>query len=144
MEYLNKQANACNDKNFDDFINNSVNKLNFKEVEERMRLIDENYEYSVFLNRKITLENGELLKGEKVWNDYANLLKNNKLNYAEKKVKLSEITSKLNYFIYKVRKNDFSYEDRIGGLYYISDGEKYFKNGKFNRENFDKAIGDFI
>lgn len=85
MEYLNKQANACNDKNFDDFINNSVNKLNFKEVEERMRLIDENYEYSVFLNRKITLENGELLKGEKVWNDYANLLKNNKLNYAEKR-----------------------------------------------------------
>lgn len=144
LEYLNKQANACNDKNFDDFINNSVNKLNFKEVEERMRLIDENYEYSVFLNRKITLENGELLKGEKVWNDYANLLKNNKLNYAEKKVKLSEITSKLNYFIYKVRKNDFSYEDRIGGLYYISDGEKYFKNGKFNRENFDKGIGDFI
>ncbi|GAA0725851.1 CRISPR-associated helicase/endonuclease Cas3 [Clostridium malenominatum] len=144
LEELNKKANKYDDKNFKEFINNSINKLNFREVEERMKLIDERYEYNVFLNRRIDLENGEILEGEKVWSDYIDLLKNNKLSYAEKKVKLSEISSKLNYFLYKINKNDFTYEDRIGDIYYIPNGENYFLNGKFNRENFNKGIGDFI
>ncbi|MGY0373980.1 CRISPR-associated helicase Cas3' [Clostridium sp. JNZ J1-5] len=144
LEHLNKEANKCNEKNFNDFISNSVNKLDFKEVEERMKLIDENYEYSVFLNRTITLEDGDLLEGEKVWSEYINLLKDSSLGYAERKVKLSEITSKLNYFIYKVKNNDFTYEERVGDLYYIHDGEKYFKNGKFDRKSFKSGIGDFI
>lgn len=144
IEELNKYANTYNQRNFNDFIDNSVNKLNFKNVEERMKLIDERFEYSVFLNRTITQKDGTILDGEKIWNDYVNLLKNNELGYAEKKVKLSDITSKLNYFIYKVDRSDFSYEMSIGDMYYISDGEKYFKNGKFDRENFNKGIGDFI
>lgn len=144
LKALNKDAKKHNDKNFDQFIKESVNKLNFREVQERMKLIDDRYEYSVFLNRVIKLENGEILYGEKVWKDYINLLKDNKLDYAEKKVKLSNITSNLNYFIYKVNKNDFTYEDRVGDMYYITNGENYFNNGKFNRENFNKGIGDFI
>ncbi|MCY6958356.1 CRISPR-associated helicase Cas3' [Clostridium brassicae] len=144
LKELNKHASNLTDKNFNDFIKNSINKLNFKQIEERMKLIDERYEYSAFLNRTLKLENGEILDGEKVWNDYISLLKGSSLDYAEQKVRLSEVKSKLNYFIYKVNKNDFSYEDRIGDLYYIEDGEKYFENGKFNRENFNKGIGDFI
>lgn len=144
LDYLIKESNKHNDKNFSDFIYSEVNKLNFNKVEERMKLIDERFEYSVFLNRELNLEDGEILEGKVVWDQYVNLLKDTKLDYAEKKVKLSEIISKLNYFIYKVNNNDFSYEERLGDMYYISDGEKYFKNGKFDRENFKKGIGDFI
>lgn len=144
LRELNKQAVMLNENNFDKFITESVNKLNFNEVEERMKLIDERYEYSVFLSRKIKGENGEDIDGEVIWKDYINLLKNNKLDYAEKKIKLSILTSKLNYFIYKVDRNDFTYENRIGDLYYIPDGEKYFADGKFDRKNFNKGINDYI
>lgn len=150
LKELNKHAVELNDKNFNKFIKECVNRLNFKEIEERMKLIDELYEYSVFLSRVIEKEDegldvkDRILDGKVIWAEYIDLLKNNDLDYAEKKVKLSMITSKLNYFIYKVSKNDFSYEDRIGDMYYIEDGEKYFVDGKFDRENFNKGIGDFI
>lgn len=157
LKELNKHADELNDKNFNKFIKECVNKLNFKEIEERMKLIDERYEYSVFLSRIIEGEHEvidgqdefqpdkvEILDGKVIWNEYIDLLKNNSLDYAEKKVKLSMVTSKLSYFIYKVSKNDFSYEDRIGDMYYIEDGDKYFVEGKFDRENFNKGIGDFI
>ncbi|MBY6950091.1 CRISPR-associated helicase/endonuclease Cas3 [Clostridium botulinum] len=144
IKALNKRAKEHNESSFKSFMLEKVNKLNFKEIEERMKLIDELYENSVFLNRKIKLENGEILEGEKVWSEYISILKNNKLDYAKKKVELSKVSANLNYFIYQVNTNDFTYEERIGNIYYIPDGEKYFVEGKFDRENFNKGIGDFI
>ncbi|NFJ15752.1 CRISPR-associated helicase Cas3', partial [Clostridium botulinum] len=144
IKALNKRAKEHNESSFKSFMLEKVNKLNFKEIEERMKLIDELYENSVFLNRKIKLENGEILEGEKVWSEYISILKNNKLDYAKKKVELSKVSANLNYFIYQVNTNDFIYEERIGNIYYIPDGEKYFVEGKFDRENFNKGIGDFI
>lgn len=144
IKQLNKKAKEYNDSSFQSFLSEKVNKLNFKDIEERMRLIDELYKNSVFLSRNIELEDGKILSGREVWNNYIDILKNNKLDYAEKKVKLSEVTANLNYFIYQVESNDFTYEDRIGDIYYIEDGEKYFEEGKFDREKFNKGIGDFI
>ena len=144
LDWLNKRSNGASNENFGVFINDIVNKLNFKEINKKMTLIDEHYEYSVFLSRKIQLEDGKILDGDKVWDKYIQLLQDNKLSYAEKKVKLSRANSNLNYFIYKVKTNNFTYEKNIGDLYYISDGEKYFHDGKFDREKFDKGIGDFI
>lgn len=144
IKELNKKATEYTDSSFQNFLLEKVNKLNFTDIEERMKLIDELYKNNVFLSRNIQLEDGETLHGEEVWNEYSSLLKNNKLDYAEKKVKLSEVTANLNYFIYQVEKDDFTYEDRIGDIYYIEDGEKYFEEGKFDRKKFDNGIGDFI
>lgn len=144
IEELNKKAKEQTDSSFQSFLLEKVNNLNFIDIEERMKLIDELYRNSVFLSRNIQLENGQELDGCKVWNDYISILKNNKLDYAQKKVELSNIAAKLNYFIYQVKKDDFTYEDRIGDIYYIEDGEKYFEEGKFDRKKFNNGIGDFI
>ncbi|WP_392486913.1 CRISPR-associated helicase Cas3' [Haloimpatiens sp. FM7315] len=146
LDELNRNAEKHNDLNFYKFIEENIDKLNFKKVEDRMKLIDERYEYTVYLSRDINLndEKNTVLHGDEIWQKYIEILKNNKINYAEKKIKLSEITSKLNYFIYKVNSNDFAYNDRIGDIYFIEDGEKYFVSGKFDRENFNRGIGDFI
>lgn len=144
IKELNKKAGEHNDSSFQTFFLDKIKTLNFKGIEERMKLIDELYKNSVFLNRNITLENEEELCGEDVWNEYIAILKNNKLDYAEKKIKLSQVTANLNYFIYEVPSNDFIYEDRIGDIYYIGDGEKYFEDGKFDRKKFKSIIVDFI
>lgn len=144
LKELNKRAKKINDENFESFINNDVKFLNFTNVEERMKLIDERYEYSVFLNREIRLDDNNILNGEQVWSQYIDLLKNNDMGYSEKKIKMSRVNKYMNYFIYKVRSDDFTYGERIGDIYYIDDGEKYFINGKFDRESFDKGINDFI
>lgn len=139
LRELNKNAKRLNDKNFDEFINESVGKLNFEKIEKRMELIDEHFEYNLFVGRIIKLEDGKVINGKVIWEEYTKLLKNNNLSYAEKKVKLSKIISKLNYFIYKVDIIN-SYDERIGDLYYIADGEKYFINDKFDRNEYNKGL----
>lgn len=125
---------------FCDFLEKSVKTLDFKSVGEHMNLIDENYEYSVFLNRKIQISESELLDGEEVWNNYLEILSDKDMEYSEKRVKLFDASTLLNSFIYKTKKTDFTYEQRIGDLFYIPDGEKYFENGKFNREKFERNL----
>ena len=67
------------------------------------------------------------------------------MDYSEKRVKLSMVKSKMNYFIYQIKKNsDLIYNDKIGELFYIDDGEKYFDHGKLNREKIENNIGEFV
>lgn len=122
---------------FDDFLKSDINKLQFIEIENKMNLIDDQYQYSVFLSRDIQISDTEVLQGEKVWDNYVKLLGNNDMDYAERKIKLQEAAILLNHFIYKTRKKDFPYEKNMGDLYYISDCEKYFVDGRFVRKLFD-------
>ena len=39
---------------------------------------------------------------------------------------------------------NISYDDAIGELYYIEEGQKYFKNDKIDKEKIITGIGDFI
>ncbi|SFA71930.1 CRISPR-associated helicase/endonuclease Cas3 [Clostridium frigidicarnis] len=145
LKRINGESEKLNGNNIQAFINDVIGKLNFLGVEQKMKLIDDDKdEVTVFLCREISLENGEILNGKDVWDDYKNLLKNSDLDYAEKKVKLSKITSNLNYYIYKVKSRDFSYNKRLGEIYCIDEGEKYFTNGKFDRESFNTGASDFI
>lgn len=145
LKRINDESEKLNGNNIQAFINDVIGKLNFLGVEQKMKLIDDDKdEVTVFLCREISLENGEILNGKDVWDDYKNLFKNSDLDYAEKKVKLSKITSNLNYYIYKVKSRDFSYNERLGEIYCIDEGEKYFTNGKFDRENFNTGASDFI
>lgn len=141
--------------NYNDTQNEDINlekflekagKLDFAAIEKRMRLIDDDdWSMSIYLCSDLELEDGTVISGIDTWRDYKKLLTSNDLDYAEKVIKLSEITSKMNYFIYQIKKNDnFTYNDKVGSLYCIYDGNQYFKNGKLDKEKFITGIGDFI
>lgn len=134
-----------NDSNLEKFFTEEVGKLNFKNVEKRMRLIDDNnWNMSVYLGRVIEKENEEI-DGVKIWYEYKSVLQNSKMNYAEKQVKLSQIKSLMNYFIYEIKKNvNLPYTDKIGELYFIEDGDKYFEDEKLNKEKFVEEVGLFL
>lgn len=137
-----------NSNNTEAFFLQTVGNLEFRSVEEKMKLLDDDKnEISLFMNREYIDETGKLIKGSEVWNTYKSLLENNDMNYAEKTVKLSEVRALANNFIYKVPlKYNISYNDRIimGDILYLEDCEQYFKNGKLDRERFEKDVGDII
>lgn len=131
--------------NLDEFFSQDVGGLNFKKIKSRMELIsDDMWSISVYLSTRIKTEDNLILDGKEIWDNYRNLLSDNKLEYAEKQVKLSEARSLLNYFIYQVKKTNIPYNDRVGELYFIEDGEKYFRDGKVDKEKLTTGIGDFI
>lgn len=141
----NKEYSSCENKyNKDNFFLDDVLKLKFEEIEERMKLIeDNNNDISVFLSRII--DNGvEVLNGDEIWENYKFLLRDNKMDYAEKKVKLSEVLSKMNNFIYKIRFTNLSYNDRIGELIKIDNGDEYFKDNKLDKKKFESSIGELF
>ncbi|MCD3297817.1 helicase-related protein, partial [Clostridium botulinum] len=142
LDSINKNGtDKYKENSMTNFVKKDINEFNFMKVNERMKLIDDDkMECSVFLNREVELDHGVILYGEDVWNQYNELLKNNEMNYAEKKVKLSEINSKMSYFVYKVKKGNFNDNGCIGDIHYIENGEEYFQNGKFNRKKFDGSI----
>lgn len=145
-ELADEYNNSTNSKySIEEFFEEIVAGLDFYKISERMRLIDDdNRTVSVFLARKIEDDLGNIIDGVDIWNKYIELLKDKKLEYAEREVKLSEIRAKMNYFIYEVKELNISYDDVIGELYYIEDGEKYFKNKKIDKEKIITGIGDFI
>lgn len=120
------------EKSIESFRNEMLSQFKFNEIEKIMKLIDEKSKVTLFLNTEIELEDGNILIGINIWNEYCNILLNKELSYAERRVKLSEISEKMDYFTYEVNDISFSYNDRIGDLIYIEDGERYLKDGKFN------------
>lgn len=137
---IEENKNKHNDENIDVFKNDIVGKLDFKSVNERMTLIDKLRDYTIFLNTQVEDESGNIVVGSDVWEDYVSLLKNNDIEYSEKRVKMSDIMEKLDYFTYKLRKFDNSFNDYIGDIFYIDDGEQYFTDGKFDRSKFNENV----
>ncbi len=138
LEFILVENKRYNDRNIQDFLRNIVGKMKSKEIEDRMKLIDDINTVQVFLARKVVIEDVEV-DGKDIWEQYRQLLCDNKMSYAERKVKLSQLSEKLDLFIWNVRVFNKSYNEQIGGIYYIEDGEQYFEDGKFNRK---KLTGD--
>jgi CRISPR-associated endonuclease/helicase Cas3 len=136
-----REANVPNAKSLDNFRKDSVSHLKFFEISERLKLIEEREDFPVFLNRDITVK-GEVLSGSQVWSEYKELLNNNVLTYAEKRVKLSRATTRVNYFIYKVYKDGFSYQEKIGDISYIENGIEYFIRQTDGKMKFDRSKFD--
>jgi len=146
IERLKSLTSGFNELNIEEFFKKQVENLDFKTVEERLRLIKDNEsKISVYLSSSELSVKDQKLNGEELWCKYKELLLDKEMDYAERKVKLSEIRSKMNNFIYEIKWNyDFPYNDRLGELYFIEDGDNYFKEGKLNKEKFISGIGDFI
>lgn len=129
-----------NNKNIDKFREESVLHLKFDEIKKRLKLIDDDRnEYTVFINRCVEIDEGKVIYGIDVWKEYKELLTNPDIDYSEKKVKLSIVNEKLDYFLYRVNNFPGSYSDVVGDIFYLDDGEKYFIDGKFDRELFNKS-----
>lgn len=142
--YLEKEAKRLSESSYSSFMKEKVSMLDFTGVKERMNLIDNRFEYTVFLNRTLEIGNGETLIGSQVWEEYISVLMDRDMGYAERKIKISEVTSKMAFFIYKVNNNNFTFNDQIGDIYYIEDSDVYFNGGKFNRDMFNNHWGGFI
>lgn len=128
------------------FVEQEVGKLAFDKVEKRMQLIEEDHwTMSVFLARRIQLPSGESLDGSEIWNQYKELLTKPQEDYAKFRVKLSQINSKLNLFIYKIKKNsNLTFNDRIGEIYYLENGDDFFEDNRLNKTKLEEAGGLFI
>ena len=146
IDRLKSKTGGINELNIENFFKDEIGSLDFKKVEEKMTLIkDDKNEISIFLCSDLKIKNGETLIGNDVWNEYKTLLLNKEMEYSERKVKLSNIRSKMNNFIYKIKWNEnFIYNDKIGELCFIEEGDKYFKEGKLDKEKFITGIGEFI
>lgn len=127
-----------NENGIEAFVDN-VKKLDFVWISQKMKLIDKNddWKMSVYFAREITTDTGEIIDGKQVWERYRELLSDMTMNYAKKQILLSEVKSKMSYFIYQIKiDNSLDYNDRIGELYLIEDAEQYLENGRLNTDKF--------
>ena len=145
IERLKKVTGNINEMNIETFFYESVKNLEFESIQERLQLIkDQENKISVYLSSDLLID-GKMIYGENLWKEYKEMLSNREMEYAKRRVLLSEIRSKMSNFIYEIRwNNEFPYNDRLGELYFIEDGENYFKEGKLDKEKFINGIGEFI
>ena len=143
-----KQKNAeCNENNINKFFKEDVAGLDMAAVAKRMRLIDDDRNMiSVYLAREIIGEDGKVIDGRKIWEIYKNLLQEDKMSYSEKTVKLYNLRSQMNTFIYQFNEGiELEANEQIGDIYYVEDGEEYFdENGILRRKLFESSIDLFI
>ena len=136
---LNEIADSKNANNIDFFRKNTLTDMEFYNIKERMKLIEEQLSITVFLNRNVKDEKGNIFVGESVWNEYLSVLNNVHMTYEKKQVELSKINEKVQYFTYEINeryKGKFSYDidKSIGNTFYIDNGEDYVTSGKFDRD----------
>lgn len=89
---------------------------------------------------------GEKIDGRVLWQEYKGLIEECKLEYAEKKIKLHDIRSQMNGFIYQFSNQIKLQEDeQIGDIFFIENGERYFdENGVLMKELFEDNTDLFI
>lgn len=134
-------------KNLESFFRKEVQELKMPAIDKKMQLIDADRNMiSVYLAREIKDENKKIVDGRKIWREYRRLLENEEIEYAEKTVKLRNIRSEMNGFIYQFGKTaHFQEDEQIGDIYYIENGEEYFdENGILKRELFEDSMDLFI
>jgi CRISPR-associated endonuclease/helicase Cas3 len=129
--------NSYTEANIEDFSRNKIWEFDYSEIKNYMALIEENYrEISVYIYQDLLDNKGDLLDGRKIWDDYAALMIDSEMDYAQKRIRLSEVYEKMDYFIYQIPEFVFDYEDRIGDLFLCPKKDEFFPNGKFDRYKF--------
>jgi len=143
---IKRQNQSVSEKDNIDVFFEHVGKLNQKEIAKRMWLIEEDKGVCNIYFGRVIESDGRKIDGWKLWEEYEQLIKNSQnMKYSVFKVELSILMSEMNNFIYRIRvKPTFPYNDMIGELYYIDNGEDYFENEKININKLQDGIGEFI
>ncbi|MCH1981236.1 CRISPR-associated helicase Cas3' [Ruminococcus sp. OA3] len=142
LRILKMRKEKADSQNLEQFFSECVGSLDFVKVHERMKLIDDNRQMvSVYLARNIKEEGAGEIDGRTVWEEYKELLLNEEMEFAEKKVRLYKVRSSMNVFLYQLSKNAvFDWNEQIGDIYYIEDGEAFFdENGILDRKKFENG-----
>lgn len=114
--------------------------------------------YSIYFSRNIIDKNNpeNVIDGKKIWKEYKELLQDNHMSYQEKTVKLHNIRSKMNMFMYQFKIElynenhkpvieNLEWDEQIGDIFYIENGEDYYdENGVLNKELFKDNEDLFI
>ena len=142
LPVLKKKGEMIDKNNLKEFFSQKVGILNMPEVAEKMKLIDDNTQ-GIFIcfGRKLGDVDSRML-----WRKYNELLENTQMNYAEKKVRLHDLRSEMNAFIYQFKNSALvEANEHIGDLYFIENGEQYFdENGVLKRELFNDNTDLFL
>lgn len=142
LPVLKKKGEMIDKNNLKEFFSQKVGILNMPEVAEKMKLIDDNTQ-GIFIcfGRKLGDVDSRML-----WWEYKELLENTQMNYAEKKVRLHDLRSEMNAFIYQFKNSALvEANEHIGDLYFIENGEEYFdENGVLKRELFSDDADLFL
>ena len=142
LPVLKKKGEMIDKNNLKEFFSQKVGILNMPEVAEKMKLIDDNTQ-GIFIcfGRKLGDVDSRML-----WWEYKELLENTQMNYAEKKVRLHDLRSEMNAFIYQFKNSALvEANEHIGDLYFIENGEEYFdENGVLKRELFSDDTDLFL
>lgn len=142
LPVLKKKGEMIDKNNLKEFFSQKVGILNMPEVAEKMKLIDDNTQ-GIFIcfGRKLGDVDSRML-----WWEYKELLENTQINYAEKKVRLHDLRSEMNAFIYQFKNSALvEANEHIGDLYFIENGEEYFdENGVLKRELFSDDTDLFL
>ena len=142
LPVLKKKGEMIDKNNLKEFFSQKVGILNMPEVAEKMKLIDDNTQ-GIFIcfGRKLGDVDSRML-----WWEYKELLENTQMNYAEKKVRLHNLRSEMNAFIYQFKNSALvEANEHIGDLYFIENGEEYFdENGVLKRELFSDDTDLFL
>lgn len=127
---------STGEKGLASFFQTAVKSMDFSKVATHMKLIDNNQcSVPVFFSGEIYDEKtGRSINGNVIWQHYADLLKDQSLPYAQKRVELSNVKSDMNYFMYQLSSIKYLniFDDQIGEIYYVEDRSPYFKEGKLN------------
>ena len=116
LPVLKKKGEMIDKNNLKEFFSQKVGILNMPEVAEKMKLIDDNTQ-GIFIcfGRKLGDVDSRML-----WWEYKELLENTQMNYAEKKVRLHDLRSEMNAFIYQFKNSALvEANEHIGDLYFI-------------------------
>ena len=148
LPVLLKSQEKITDDNIKHFFKDEVGKLNYPYVCEKMKLIEDGRKLiSVYFARSIQAGDS-VIDGADVWNKYKKLIENPDLSYSEKTVRIHDVRSRMNMFIYQFKddiKSNIEWNEQIGDIYYIEDGEDYFDdNGVLKKEMIVTADGLFI
>ena len=142
LPVLKKKGEMIDKNNLKEFFSQEVGLLNMPEVAEKMKLIDDDtQDIFICFGRKLGEVDSRIL-----WQEYKELLENTQMDYAEKKVRLHDLRSEMNAFIYQF-KNPTLVEanEHIGDLYFIENGEEYFdENGVLKRDLFNDDTDLFL
>lgn len=146
LKTIANRAKKPDENNVEEFFRDEVACLNYQKVSKRMELIQDTIDrVTIFLGRTVMGVNGDEFDGKDIWNWYLDLLKDNEIEYAKKVYELSVVKSKMNYFMYQVNKKaQFDYQQQVGDIYYIENGDDYIRDGKLKIELFETENELFI
>ncbi|GGL59322.1 CRISPR-associated helicase Cas3' [Sporolactobacillus putidus] len=111
------------------YFESMVNGLQFQCIANHLVLIDQKT-YSLVLNFPVTIDQ-RILTGESTWKAFKQMLKNDRLSYAEQRVKLSMLSAQLDYFTFNTLKKPHFFDERVGNLYYIQNPSDFIEKDQF-------------